>query len=242
MPNSSSCSRVCSPWTVRVMAASRARDVLTRLAELRPDASRFDIDMPGMDGGSLARPCVNGRPGVDYPVPQCVMISSRAKRATTRWVAGRWCRRRPSRSSCTAIEQSSNRRRKPRAGRRLMGAHILLVDDDPGHDLARSVLVAAGHGVDAGDGREGASVARSPISWSPMCGCPGGRLGCPVVRSHPRTALVPIIFDALDSRTTPFGFRSARTTTCPRAACGPRATVHRVMSRRTSSGDGRSRS
>lgn len=47
-------SRLLALGRFEVMAASRARDVLTRFAELRPDLIVSDIDMPGMDGGSLA--------------------------------------------------------------------------------------------------------------------------------------------------------------------------------------------
>lgn len=47
-------SRLLALGRYEVMAVPRAREVLSRLAELRPDLIVSDIDMPGMDGGSLA--------------------------------------------------------------------------------------------------------------------------------------------------------------------------------------------
>jgi|CXWL01.1.fsa_nt_gi two-component system response regulator GlrR len=47
-------SRLLALGRFEVMAVPRAREVLSRLAELRPDLIVSDIDMPGMDGGSLA--------------------------------------------------------------------------------------------------------------------------------------------------------------------------------------------
>lgn len=47
-------SRLLALGRFEVTAVSRAREVLSRLEELRPDLIISDIDMPGMDGGSLA--------------------------------------------------------------------------------------------------------------------------------------------------------------------------------------------
>lgn len=47
-------SRLLALGRFEVVAVPRAREVLSRLAELRPDLIVSDIDMPGMDGGSLA--------------------------------------------------------------------------------------------------------------------------------------------------------------------------------------------
>lgn len=47
-------SRLLALGRFEVVAVNRAREVLARLAEIRPDLIVSDIDMPGMDGGSLA--------------------------------------------------------------------------------------------------------------------------------------------------------------------------------------------
>lgn len=83
---------------------------------------------------------------------------------------------------------------------------ILLVDDDPGaRDLAGAVLGVAGHSVTtAGDGREGLekAVASPPdiVVTDVQMPVVDGWAFARSLRSHPRTALVPIVFlTALDS-------------------------------------------
>lgn len=47
-------SRLLATGRFEVVSVSRAREALARLEELNPDLIVSDIDMPGMDGGSLA--------------------------------------------------------------------------------------------------------------------------------------------------------------------------------------------
>lgn len=124
-----------------------------------------------------------------------------------------------------------------------MSARILLVDDDAeARDLARAVLVAAGHEVlTAGDGREGleravASVPDLVVTDVRMPEVDGWAFARSL-RSHPRTALVPIIFlTALDSPDDALqGFSLGADDYLPKSAAlvDLARTVHRVMSRRT---------
>ncbi len=119
---------------------------------------------------------------------------------------------------------------------------ILLVDDDPeARDLARAVLVAAGHEVlTAGDGREGLekAVASSPdlvVTDVRMPEADGWTLARSL-RSHPRTSLVPIIFlTALDSPDDALqGFALGADDYLPKSSALPdlARTVHRVMTRK----------
>lgn len=123
-----------------------------------------------------------------------------------------------------------------------MAVRILLVDDDPGaRDLAQAVLVAAGHDViTAGDGREGLelAVATCPdlvVTDVRMPEVDGWALARSL-RSHPKTALVPIIFlTALDSPDDALqGFSLGADDYLPKGtALGDLSrTVQRVMSRR----------
>ncbi len=119
---------------------------------------------------------------------------------------------------------------------------ILLVDDDPeARDLARAVLCASGHEVTTGgDGREGLerALASPPdlvvtdVRMPEMDGWALAR----ALRSHPRTALVPIIFlTALDSPDDALqGFSLGADDYLPKSSALQELsrTVNRVMSRR----------
>jgi CheY-like chemotaxis protein len=61
-------SRLLALGAFDVFAVSRARDVLARLPEIRPDLIISDIDMPGMDGGALAGALREREAGKRIPV------------------------------------------------------------------------------------------------------------------------------------------------------------------------------
>jgi two-component system response regulator GlrR len=61
-------SRLLALGRFEVVAVSRAREVLSRLAEIRPDLIISDIDMPGMDGGALAAALRDKEAGKGIPI------------------------------------------------------------------------------------------------------------------------------------------------------------------------------
>lgn len=61
-------SRLLALGRFEVEAVSRARDVLSRLEDGRPDLILSDIDMPGMDGGSLAAALRERETGRGIPI------------------------------------------------------------------------------------------------------------------------------------------------------------------------------
>ncbi len=61
-------SRLLALGRFEVFAVLRAREVLARLAEIRPDLIISDIDMPGMDGGSLAAALRDREAGRRIPI------------------------------------------------------------------------------------------------------------------------------------------------------------------------------
>lgn len=121
-------------------------------------------------------------------------------------------------------------------------ARILLVDDDPGaRELAKARLVAAGHEVTtAGDGREGLdkAVAAPPdlVVTDVQMPLADGWALARSLRSHPRTALVPIIFlTALDTADDALqGFSLGADDYLPKSSALPdlARAVNRVMARR----------
>lgn len=66
-------SRLLALGRYEVTAVPRAREIVTRLKELRPDLIVSDIDMPGMDGGSLAAALRETEAGKRIPI---VFLSS----------------------------------------------------------------------------------------------------------------------------------------------------------------------
>jgi len=119
---------------------------------------------------------------------------------------------------------------------------ILLVDDDPGaRDLARALLVAAGHEVEAAeDGRAGleAALKRAPdlIVTDVLMPQLDGWTLARTLRAHPSLSLVPIVFlTALDSPDHALeGFAIGADDYLPKssALAGLLPAVDRVMARR----------
>lgn len=66
-------SRLLALGRYEVTAVHRAREIVTRLGELRPDLIVSDIDMPGMDGGALAAALRETEAGKRVPI---VFLSS----------------------------------------------------------------------------------------------------------------------------------------------------------------------
>ena len=83
-------SRLLALGRFEVAAVTRARDVLSRLAELRPDLIISDIDMPGMDGGSLAAALGEREAGRLVPVLFLSSMISLAESEAGHGHVGRW--------------------------------------------------------------------------------------------------------------------------------------------------------
>jgi CheY-like chemotaxis protein len=83
-------SRLLALGAFEVFAVSRAREVLSRLAEFRPDLIISDIDMPGMDGGALAAALREKEAGRKIPVLFLSSMISLAESDAGRGLVGGW--------------------------------------------------------------------------------------------------------------------------------------------------------
>ena len=102
-------SRLLALGRFEVFAVLRAREVLARLAELRPDLIISDIDMPGMDGGSLAATLREREAGKRIPILFLSSMISLAESDAGHGQVGGWpmlSKKTPFDKLLVAIEQS----------------------------------------------------------------------------------------------------------------------------------------
>lgn len=94
-------SRLLALGRYEVVAVSRAREVLSRLALIRPDLIVSDIDMPGMDGGALAAALREREAGRRIPILFLSSMISLAESDAGHGQVGGW----PMLSKKTAFEK-----------------------------------------------------------------------------------------------------------------------------------------
>jgi CheY-like chemotaxis protein len=83
-------SRLLALGSFEVFALTKAREVLTKLPEIRPDLIVSDIDMPGMDGGALAAALREREAGKKIPVLFLSSMISLAESDAGRGNVGGW--------------------------------------------------------------------------------------------------------------------------------------------------------
>ena len=83
-------SRLLALGTFDVFQTTKGREVIARLAEIRPDLIISDIDMPGMDGGALAAALKDREAGKRIPILFLSSMISLAESDAGRGHVGGW--------------------------------------------------------------------------------------------------------------------------------------------------------